>query len=1006
MTDAARGQSLTLKEHLGRTWSNELVTFPATPQQRAKAAKGLALIGPGGKETAYQLTGGKAVGRIRLQADLAAYATNEYKFSDKPTVAKSDLKITESANLIGISNKHTGLAIRKKLTGSQGPIASIRLRSGAWTGGSNLSKGDKIASYAAEITARGPVFAEVVCKAAFADKGKWVLKCRIENDEPVIIVDEQFDAPSGGVFRVSLGGKGFTPGDILFRSGNMSGFGRVMTNKIPVEGALFTLEPWLHWWESQRQGNWFALYGESDMLAVGLLNPSLWRDPDWKGAARQAPTRVRAACADSIAALDFPVSGGRRKWMLAAPDKDESIKPLSGKKLNVSPLAQDYLIKHGDFPLDRVKDYILEWDGDHDDYPRLFIGRKDLPELRKTLKPDRGESGGRMPRRPINKYDIETPIREYFASSNAGLGKRIVETCDKWLDKIVNDYLLDQDSRVTLGVAPHMQASLLLPTINLTDAAMSCKAMNPELRKRFLARLAFLGYALSSDDYWSPRRGFSANPNMTTTVAHYQTAIGSLIPSHPRAKQWAAKGLGQLIHQLKSWSDKDGGWLEAPHYAMVSYDHMLASFIMASRAGFGDYLYEDRMRKVAEWFAKISTPRDIRTRGLRHHPPIGNTYHGENTSLFGIIAGLWKTRDPQFAAEMAWMSKEHGASNLGIGWSFPSLAGYKTLLAGAIKPKRPAYGSSWFAKTGVVLRNTMGSNRETYLHLIAGDNHDHYDYDSGSIILWGKGRVLADDWGYIGRHARKHHNLLSSKTAGGNMRIREFSTQGALDYVSGVKGSWRRQILLAKDSDPGGPNFFLIRDTHNADEPATWRLWLTTQADITPDKKKTRPASSIRIHAGGATVSGADDVDLDIFIRRAGELKLKTETAAQKMSCANRNGKVGPMTMQQTALVASLTKRGAVIALLYPRLKADKPPKVAWSADGRIATVVSKGAEDYVFLSPGAFKARSGKVSFQGTAGAVRIRGKKAALTLGAGGEISLGDETLVSDKAESKATR
>ncbi len=1002
LTLAAAAQGFTLKEHLGRTWTNELVSFPTTPQQREKAAKKLALIGPDNKEIAYQVSGE----RISFQANLAAYATNEYRLADKPAGVKSDIKITESAGSIRITNKFTGLTIARKLSGSQGPIASIRLRSGAWIGGSSLSKGNAITSYSVEITARGPVFAEIVCKATFADKGKWELKCRLESNEPVIIIDEQFDTPGGGVFRVSLGDKTFTPKDILFRSGNMSGFGRVMSQKVPDKGSVFNLEPWLHWWLAQRQGNWFALYSKTDMLMAGVLKPSLWKDPDWKGSAPQAKALIKATAADKITVLDFPLSGGRRRWMLGVPDRAESIKPLSGKKLNVSPLPQDYLIKYGDFPLNEVKDYVLEWDGDHDNYPRLFIDKRDLPALRKTLKPDRSRAGRRALKRPINKYDIETPLREYFVSGDKGLDKRIVETCVTWLDKIVDDGLLDQDSRVTLGVAPHNQAVLMLPTINLTDVAMSCKAMGPELRKRFLARLAFLGYAVSSDDYWSPRRGFSANPNMTTTVAHYQTAIGSLIPSHPKAKLWADKGLGQLMFQLMSWSDEDGGWLEAPHYAMVSYDHMLASFIMSSRSGGGGYVHHSRVRKVAEWFAKISTPRDIRTGGLRHHPPIGNTYHGENTGLFGIVAGLWKDLDPKFAANMAWMHAEHGADNLGIGWSFPSMTGYKTMLAGgAIKPKRPAYGSSWFAKTGVVLRNTMGSDRETYLHLIAGNNHDHYDYDSGSIVLWGKGRVLADDWGYIGRHARKYHSLLSSSAAGGNMQIKEFAAQGSLDYVNGLKGAWRRQIAFCKDVDPSGPNFFMIRDTHDAEAAATWRLWLTTQADIAADKKdRAKNPSSIRLHAQGATVLGPDDVDLDIFMHQADKLKLKIETAAQKLSCANRNGKVGPATISQTALVASLEKRGAVITLLYPRLKTEKPPKVAWSADGRIAKVISPAGTDYVFLSPEASKAESSEISFHGTVGTVQIRGKKEVLTLGAGGEIRRGARKLTSGQPETQA--
>ena len=122
---------------------------------------------------------------------------------------------------------------------------------------------------------------------------------------------------------------------------------------------------------------------------------------------------------------------------------------------------------------------------------------------------------------------------------------------------------------------------------------------------------------------------------------------------------------------------------------------------MAKRAGFVDHVYDERMRKVAEWLAQISTPPDPHTGGFRHLPPIGNTYFGESSGIFCIVAGLWQNRDPQFAANMQWMCEEQGSADLGLGWSFPSMAGYKEVLkAHAVVPEKPDYGSAWFAKPG------------------------------------------------------------------------------------------------------------------------------------------------------------------------------------------------------------------------------------------------------------------------------------------------------------------
>jgi len=989
----ANAADFTLVEHLGHTWTNERVTFGLSEAQKKCVAKGLSLVDSKGNEVAWQMLGERST--IAFVTDLGPYETRTFSFSDKKAVKTSDLRVTESDGELRVTNGRTGLVVRRKLKGAEGPIASVRLPSGTWTGDSALAGAGAISRYAASVTERGPVSVEITCKAAFADGGTWEMRFRIDRNEPVILVSETFDVPGGGRFDVALGSADFTPAKLLFRAGKHPQFGNVMSAAVPAAGTAFELEPWLHWWYAVKRGNWFALYtpgaNAPDMLIAGVLRPSTWKDPRWTGKAPRAKAYVRAVSNTGVVTLQFPLAGGRRAWMLGGLGKAGSVEVLEQKNRRVAPPPQRYLIKHGDLPLDEVKDYILHWTGDHDNYPRLFVGRDQLKQMRKTLKSDPKELRRWESQQPINKYNIGGPLREYFASGSERLGDKIAARTEQWLDVVVGEDLLRQNSRVTLGVAPHSQAVLLLPTLNLTDTALATKNLTPERRRRILAKIAFLGYVVSRDDYWAPKFGFSANPNMTTTVAQYQVTTASLIPSHPMAKTWAGRGLRELYSQLTSWSDQDGGWLEAPHYAMASFDHMLGAFIMARRAGFADLIYHERVRKVIEWFARISTPPDPHTGGFRHLPPIGNTYHGEATGMFGIVAGLWKDRAPEFAAHMQWMCEQHGSPDMGLGWSFPTMTGYKRLLkAHGIKPKRPDYGSSWFRKTGVVLRGRLGTDRETYLHLIAGTNHEHYDYDSGSIILWGKGRVLADDWGYIGRHAPKYHSMLTSSATGrGVMRVTAFSTQPALDYVNGRKGAWQRQIAFLKDTDPLAGNVFLLRDTHDADAAGTWRLWLTAQ--------------SVKVHKNGATIVGKDDVDMDVFVYDAARFKLGTESARQKMSVGNRGGKVGPMTMTQTALTATLPGRSALIALLCPRLRSQAPVTVEWHADGRIAEMTSKTGTDYVFLAPTAQSATAEKVSFKGTAGAVRVRGKAATMALGAAGEARMGEKKLTSDTATSR---
>ena len=292
---------------------------------------------------------------------------------------------------------------------------------------------------------------------------------------------------------------------------------------------------------------------------IGLLRPSVWRDPGWSGKAGQVGLTVSAQVEDGRVTVSFPLGGGKRMWMLGTPDKEQSISALSAKNRQVSPLPQHYLIKHGDFPLDVVKDYVLEWPGDHDNYPRLFVGKQELQTLSGSLKSDAGELKRWESQQPIDKYNIDDPLREYFASGSAQLGEQIIKKSAEWRTWSSTTICCCKIAGLR-WVATHSQAVLLLPTLNLTDAALGVESLTPELRRQFLAKLAFLGYVVNSDDYWSPARGFDANPNMTTTVAQYQVALAALIPSHPMAKQWAARGLDTLLWQFDAWSDEDGGW--------------------------------------------------------------------------------------------------------------------------------------------------------------------------------------------------------------------------------------------------------------------------------------------------------------------------------------------------------------------------------------------------------------------------------------------------------------
>ncbi len=1002
----------TLQDFLGRTWRNESVRFAASTAQLASARLGLPLIGPDQKPVPYQIVEGSvgASPAIEFLADLDPLEKRAYHFvrASGPAAVATDLRIEETSGTIRLINSRIGISIRKRLIEGQGPIESVRLASGQWIGKSLLRGAPSILSYSVSLGARGPVFAEVICDMRLAEGGFWQLRLRIQANEPVVLVNEQFAVNDSTSFQLLLSPQ-FSPDSLFYRFGKASSAGaegKLATWKIPTtyDTPIFVLEPWLHWWERERQGTWFALYNEqrSDLLAIATLRPRVWVDP--KRIEQRSSSQTFLTSDPDGLKWTLGLNDGARQWMITALDKNASLAPLSGKNLYQAPLPQQYQIKYSDFPLDRIKNYITQWEGDESDHPRLIITKKDIAALCANFRPDPAKLESYR-RDPMVSRLMDGPIIYYLCTRDLELGWHLADTAVSWVQQAVN-MLVSQDAIMTLGFAPHQQTAIAT-AMNLSDVIWSSGQLSAESRARLKAQVAILAYTINSDDYWSPPRGFAANPNMTSTVAAYRALLGAMIRAHPMAAVWLANGINELKYQLDHWSDDDGGWLEAPHYAMVSYDYLLGVFLMAHNAGFNDYLYDPRMKKVAEWFAKISTPPDSELDGHRHLPPIGNTYMREPTGEFGVIASLWKQKDPEFAANMQWMHQQQGSSSEpGLGGFYPTLAGFRqALLDHSIVPKPPAYQSELFPHTGVMLRNHFPSDRETQLYLIAGTNHEHYDQDSGSFTLWGKGRVIANDFGYEGNMPADDHSMVVASDAPGAelMQVAEFSSGPNLDYVEGVKnGEWTRQIAFIKDSDPLGPNYFIISDSlktftlksllhsinrfrfgafwNQKPEPAVWRLWLT--------------AKKVAISGQTALAIGKEDVNTDIFFVQPAGVSLTTEQKTRQ-TYGIAAGKYGRVSTTQTCLIATTNGGAGFTAIVYPRLNSEPTPIVTELAGGKVIKVQSGAGSDYVFLSSAPFAYQDRQLSFSGTVGLVQIRGNETQLSLAAQGKLAAFGKSL-----------
>lgn len=980
---AAAAQDFTLREELGRQWRHECVTFPLTPAQSQQVAANRGLLGPDGKPVPTQvITGGDGKFCIAFHVDLAPYQIATWRFGDDVEPDhRTDLNVETTDRRIRITNALIGIELTKQPAAGDGPIAGFRLNSGHWAGASRLLSKSSVARWEMEVVESGPVLVEAICRAKFVDGGEWESHYRVYADEPVVLIDEYCSVNTPATLRLVLNDR-FPATDLFYRHGN----GRVGQNATweIASGHVFAMEPWLQWWAAERRGAAFSLFhGQSnDLLTLAAREAGTWVDPTI-AAAERTPPLIQVTMEDSTLQADFPLKHGQRKWLVGAFDRDTSLNVLKSKADAVtSPLPYQFLIKHGHFPLNVVKDYVLRWPSKLT-HPRLLMTPPDVDRFKARVR-DKSEhqktvAGFLANPQLIAAHSLDRIIPAWLAVDDAGLTELLAKKAVDLLQTSV-DAMIDQNG-LPFGAAPHMNNGFATG-IGLADIVMVSPAVDQQTRDRLQALAAFLGYTTARPDYWSTERGYAANPNMTSMVSGYLARIGSFISDHPEASKWAERGMQELKDQLEEWSDENGGWLEAPHYAAVAYDEILGMLVTAANGGFNDWLYTDpNVKKVIRWLAKIATPPDSRIGGYRHHPPIGNTYVHEPCGEYGLLAHLFREKDPLFSSEMQWMFHQNNKyGSPGIGGFSPTFAGYRQLLTDPDLPQsKPVYTSELFPETGVVLRDHYPSARETYLHLVQGSQHEHYDFDSGSLVLYGKGRILADEFGYNGRSPADQHSMVTSPQIDTDvMRVRDFKLTSRFDYVAGHKGGWTRQIAFVKGATPEAPAYFLMNDSLAKPGPATWRLWLT--------------AESVRITGKLASVIGKEDVDMDVLFLNAGRPGLKTED--RTIQCGSGlypNWQWRGMQTTQTGLTSSHNDTTGWNVVLFPRLKTEQRPRFESLSNGRGVKVVHGAGVDYVFLSREPFSFEDDTVQFQGTCGMAQLRAEKPVLAVIGKGVIRTG---------------
>jgi len=690
-----------------------------------------------------------------------------------------------------------------------------------------------------------------------------------------------------------------------------------------------------------------------------------------------------------------------------------------------------YALRHeqGFVTLDDYKDWVLGWRADPAvTYPRLVLRRSDVGRLAPRLKTlPGGESLGEY---LYFKDDAER--REQ-------LWKRLRADSTwngPWGQTRLGLRQGGDDRR--LAWTSHYRQTQMAAWAHEVDELLASPSLEPERREQLRTELAAFCSLMANADF-NPRGSMVhlGNPNMPINRFMALPFAASLIPDHPEAGRWLDVSADYLRFKLAMNVAPSGAWSELITYFGASAPHMMQAAKVLEGA---ERLDEPTARLAAlpaKFTANLLAPVDPRF-SKRTLPNWG--HEGcDLTTHWLVAAGLVRRTDPQLAKSLAWCWDQLGQpkeQHHDAGFS-PRLIANADLLDGLPTNYVPdLLNSTWWPGFGATLRAHAGDPDETFLALRQGYLTSHCDANQGDFILHAKGAPLVtlSLFGYAIHNDRPFAKLnqdfgwhsrvrFGSQTdtggwpgGGAISNVHAHSFGDSVDYLLGLGDygpqRWSRQILLLKGKKAGGPNYFVFRDSfHNQRgnptelQPKWWCLRTLGSKDQVrvsanelnyTSRLGTKPRlnvhflqpASITAESRDASQSGPMYNQAAINWREAGSPTLEDR---QRTSIRVEE------TMTVTP-VGPVARGDDVMVVLYPQRSDERPPRYEALADG-VARIGTGEGTDYVFARRRPIHFEHADVTFEGTAGAVRVYPDAVHLVIAEGpGTVSYKSVTLVSE--------
>lgn len=987
----------------------------------------------------------------------------------------SELKVSRAGDRVEINNGLVGARFHLGEREFPTPIpaqelpaflAGVQLRGGTWTGRGWFETPKKCRRYKVALVESGPVFARVAFEYrfdGFRGEGGDVYRgtAQITAGQEVIYLTEEFSLGDPRVYRKPqfaseaeellwdwwkwrpheaddnfcfsfTAGGAFQPTHARCLEHNVTtptkgqnmGLDRG-ENEYPLPSDADRLEFTLNAL-SRLQPDQAVLYtlfrkdqADSDIISLLPCRPGQWRNPDMiphdpaqiKQHTDTSDLRVYSTAQRDVL-VRAPLHLGRREWAIAVL-----------KNPGVVTEARDFTpvcrlsAKHGGFPLDKVKDWALEWPDTH---------------RYANTPPDQDSRLG----------------KEYREVSNL-LGRFVREALD----------FPRGGERTGINSFPNNCATY----IGRARALLESGQLTAEQGRLLRAQAAFLTYLLWDDDYFPPRRnGYGGgSANMPVSVARGRMDSAAALPDHPMAKQWLATSAKVMGYVINANFGEDGSPQSNPHYMGLLTDAAVSTAkLLKEREAIQDEKTAfPHFHKAARFLVDMLTPRDVRLR-IRLVPTVGDGYWEKHQNAL-TVAPVFKESDPDLAAKLLWAAQAGGIKDAAVS---------------GVTAKIPDLKSVVYPGWGAFLRHGFGTGSESYVGIRFGDfTLDHTHNDAGSINWYARGVPLALDFAtmytphtpgawlhstltydhaehtspvkcpgrghphcfYTGKSWYQHefepHSVLepipdraSTEFTEVHGKITVFASQPAADYVRGeanrrwferkpyfwrTEGSpspwgqfsewnqtelkhpfpWVRQFEFVKDENPDGSCYLVIADdlTGNQELEPAFNFWC-----LASEVKEVSPRH--------LRFTGQHGLDCEMFVLAPATGRIQLGEWGHK-----QNFLVGDPGLEENQKLARVYgPRGGqgFLAVFYPRKMNEPEPQVESLADGTLVKLTLPDQTHWIVLSKEPVTVGDGPVTLTGTAAVVkRWQDGQVEVTLLAEGRAECGPVALESKTPATK---